>query len=79
MDCSLLGSSVYGILQARIREWVAFPSPADLLDPGIKLRSSAVQSDSLPPELRGQPFLPIPLAQDSPNTFSLQEFLPSLN
>ena len=26
MDCSPLGSSVHGILQARIREWVAMPS-----------------------------------------------------
>ena len=26
MDCSLLGSSVHGILQARIVEWVAMPS-----------------------------------------------------
>ena len=26
MDCSLPGSSVYGILQARILEWVAIPS-----------------------------------------------------
>ena len=25
MDCSLPGSSVHGILQARILEWVAFP------------------------------------------------------
>ena len=25
MDCSLPGSFVYGILQARILEWVAFP------------------------------------------------------
>ena len=25
MDCSLLGSSVHGILQARILEWVAIP------------------------------------------------------
>ena len=25
MDCSLLGSSVYGILQAKILEWVAIP------------------------------------------------------
>ena len=25
MDCSLLASFVYGILQARILEWVAFP------------------------------------------------------
>ena len=69
MDCSLLGSSVYGILQARIWEWVAFLSPADLLDPGIKPRSSALQSDSLPTELRGKPFLPIPLAQESTQYF----------
>ena len=27
MDCSLPGSSVRGILQARILEWVAMPSP----------------------------------------------------
>ena len=39
MDCSPPDSSVYGILQARILEWVAFPSPWDLLDPEIKPRS----------------------------------------
>ena len=32
------GSSVHGILQARILEWVATPSPGDLSDPGIELR-----------------------------------------
>ena len=26
MDCSPLGSSVHGILQARILEWIAMPS-----------------------------------------------------
>ena len=26
MDCSLLGSSILGILQARMLEWVAMPS-----------------------------------------------------
>ena len=30
MDCSLPGSSVHGILQARILEWVAMPSSRDL-------------------------------------------------
>ena len=30
MDCSLPGSSVHGISQAKILEWVAFPSPGDL-------------------------------------------------
>ena len=36
MDCSPSSSSVCGILQARILEWVAMPSPGDLPDPGIK-------------------------------------------
>ena len=46
MDCSLLGSSVHGILQARTLEWVAFPSAGDLPDPGIKPGSPALQADS---------------------------------
>ena len=36
MDCSLLGSSVHGILQARVLEWVAIPSSRGLPDPGIQ-------------------------------------------
>ena len=35
-DCSLPGSFVHGILQARILEWLPFPSPGALLDPGIE-------------------------------------------
>ena len=46
MDYSPLGSSVQGILQARILQWVVL-SPGDLLVPGIELRSSALQADSL--------------------------------
>ena len=30
MDCSLPGSSVYGIFQARVLEWLAVPSPDHL-------------------------------------------------
>ena len=37
MDCSPPGSSVHGIIQARIREWVTMPSSRDLLDRRIKL------------------------------------------
>ena len=48
------GSSVHGILQARILEWVAIPSPADLPDPGIEPESPALQADSLPTELSGK-------------------------
>ena len=35
-DCSPPGSSVHGILQARILEWVTMPSPGDLPNPGIE-------------------------------------------
>ena len=37
LDYSLPGSSVHGILQARILEWVAMPSSRDLPDAGTEL------------------------------------------
>ena len=36
MDCNLLGSSVYGILQARIRSGLTIPLPGNLPDIGIE-------------------------------------------
>ena len=42
--------SVRGILQARILEWVAIPSPEDLPKPGIEPRSPTLQADSLQSE-----------------------------
>ena len=52
MDCSLPGSSVHGILQAIMLEWVAIPFSGDLLHPGIESRSPTVQTFSTtePPE-----------------------------
>ena len=50
MDCSRPGSSVHGILQARIVEWVAISFSRDLPDPGIKPMSPALQVYSLPSE-----------------------------
>ena len=51
MGCSLPGSSVRGILQVRILEWVAIPfSPENLPNPGIKPESPTLQADSLPSE-----------------------------
>ena len=50
MDCNLPSSSVCGILQARILEWVAIPFSRDLPNPGIEPRSPALQADSLPTE-----------------------------
>ena len=55
MDCSLPVSSVHGILQARILEWIAVPSPGNLPNPGIEPRSPALQADSLPAEPPGKP------------------------
>ena len=60
MDCSLPGSSVRGVLQAGILEWVSFPVSRNLPDPGIKLVSSvfpSLQADSLPLSNQGSPFL----------------------
>ena len=48
-------SSVHGILQTRILEWVPFSSPGDLPDLGIKPRSPVLQADSLPSEPAGKP------------------------
>ena len=49
IDCSPPGSSVREVLQ---EYWsgLAFPSPGDLPDPGIKPRSPALQADALPSE-----------------------------
>ena len=38
MDCSPPGSSVHGVLQARILEWVSCPPPGDLSNPGVNPR-----------------------------------------
>ena len=55
MDCSLSGSSVHGILQARILAGLPFPSPGDLPDPEIEHWPSVLQADSLPSEPPGKP------------------------
>ena len=55
MDSSPPCSSVSGILQARILDWVPFPSLGDLPDPGIEPGCPELQADSLPSELPGKP------------------------
>ena len=50
MDCSPPGTSVCGILQARIWSGLPFPSPGYLPNPGIEPGSPALQADSLPSE-----------------------------
>ena len=58
MDYSPSGSSVHGILQARILEWVAMHSSRGSSQPKIKLRSPALQADSLLSEPPGRPQIP---------------------
>ena len=41
LDCSLPGSTIHGIFQARVLEWVAISFSRDLPDPEIKPRSLA--------------------------------------
>ena len=48
MDCSQPGSSVHGILQARILEWVDISSSRGSFLSGDGTRSPALQADSLP-------------------------------
>ena len=59
MDCSPLGSSVHGILQARILEWLPFTSPGtDLPNPGIEPvspMSSALAGGFFSTEPTGKP------------------------
>ena len=58
MDCSLLGFSVYGILLARILDWVPNSSSRDLPKPGIKPASLCLlhwQAGSLPLAPPGKP------------------------
>ena len=55
MDCSLLGSSVHGVLQARILGWVAIPFSRGSSRSGIEPQSPALQIDSLLPEPSRKP------------------------
>ena len=58
MDCSLLDSSVHGILQARILEWVVIPSSRVIfLAQGLNLHLLHWQVDALPLRHLGSPFV----------------------
>ena len=55
--CDPMDYTVYGTLQARILEWVAFPFSRDPPNPGIKPKSPTFQADSLPSGPKGKPGL----------------------
>ena len=58
MDCSPPGSSVHGILQARILEWAAisFSRGSSRLRNWTRVSWVQLQADDLPTELWGKPF-----------------------
>ena len=59
MDCSPPGSSVHGIFQARILEWVAMPYSRGSSQPRDGTQVSCTACGFLPSELPGKPiFLP---------------------
>ena len=58
MDCSPPGSSVHGVSQARILEWVAIPLSGGLPDSVIEPASPALQADSLPLHHLGSKIMP---------------------
>jgi len=47
IECSPPGSSVHGILQARILEWLAILSSMGFPDPEIEHESPAFEAESL--------------------------------
>ena len=56
MDCSPPGSSVHGVLQARILEWVAVPSSRESSRPKrVSLTSPKLVAGSLPLAPAGKP------------------------
>ena len=55
MDGSPPGSSVHGIVHARILEWILFPPPVNLPDPGIEPESPALAGGFFTTEPPGKP------------------------
>ena len=55
MDCSPPGSSVHGILQARILEWVAMPSSRGSSQPRDRTQVSFIAGSSLAAEPQVKP------------------------
>ena len=57
MDCCLPGSSLHGILQARILEWVAISFSREYSNSGIEPGFPTLQADALTSESSGKPGL----------------------
>ena len=55
LDCSVSGSSVHGILQARILEWVAISFSGESSRPRDQTQVSHIAGRALPPDTRDVP------------------------
>ena len=66
MDCNVPGSSVHGILRARILNWVAILPPGDLLGPVVE------PAFPMAPALVGGFFTTEPPGKPQTNVISLQ-------
>ena len=55
MECSLPGSSVHGIFQARVLEWATISFSRGSFRPRDRNRVPALQTDALPSETPGKP------------------------
>ena len=55
MDCSLLGSSIHGSLQARIQEWVAISFSRGSSQPRDQALVSCIAGEFFTPEPPGKP------------------------
>ena len=78
MDCSPPGSSVHGILQARILEWVAIPFSRGSSQLRSGTWSPALHVDFLPSEPPGQAHIATLKYVQSPLEEEKFEFLVSL-
>ena len=73
VDHSSPGSSVHGILQVRILQWVSMPPPRDLRHPGIEPESPTLKADSLLLSHEESPnWHPWPATKPAPVTASVQ-------
>ena len=71
-DCRPPGSSVHGILQATLLEWLAIPFSRGSSQPATEPRSLALQADSLPSSPQGSPPTPM-LNPNCPSTLCSQK------
>ena len=72
MDCSLPGSSVQGILQARILVWVAMPWISESSQPRDQTRVSCPADKFFTTEPPGK-FIPLYLRAEEPTVVKIRE------